>query len=440
MTQREIRKKFDEIVAFAEVERFLDTPVKHYSFKVGAPLCRLPNGRARHPTAKCSKNFAAHRGIAAAATTSARVRHSMVMRSRPTNRRSVSLCQGKSPDESRQRHSDGLDAGAISTSRLASGGTRRSLLSTPNRGSSEESRLKSAANRFKKRNTCAHRRQTFSDSLTRSVRTRFSVHKGVGMSLIVQLGRKLRSSTRARLSWASRNLLSFFANWMPGGPLAQYHRQITFQRVYRHQMWGADGSHQFFSGVGSRGRTAEVYVDTMVPIIAAHLSELNSNATIVDLGCGDFWVGACLLERLPSVKYIGCDVVPELVEYNRKTFGSNRIEFRLLDIVSADLPIGDICLVRQVFQHLSNQEISRTLPKLQKYRHVYVTEGHPIVREGKINPDKPTGDDVRFDWTTGHGRGVELDQSPYNLDVDEVCRVATPAPVHEIIVTYRIKM
>src|SRR5262249_22045734 len=31
MTQREIRAKFDEIVTFAEVERFLDTPVKHYS-------------------------------------------------------------------------------------------------------------------------------------------------------------------------------------------------------------------------------------------------------------------------------------------------------------------------------------------------------------------------------------------------------------------------
>jgi len=31
MTQREIRKKFDEIVTFAEVEKFLDTPVKHYS-------------------------------------------------------------------------------------------------------------------------------------------------------------------------------------------------------------------------------------------------------------------------------------------------------------------------------------------------------------------------------------------------------------------------
>lgn len=31
MTRAEIRRKFDEIVAFAEVERFLDTPVKRYS-------------------------------------------------------------------------------------------------------------------------------------------------------------------------------------------------------------------------------------------------------------------------------------------------------------------------------------------------------------------------------------------------------------------------
>jgi lipopolysaccharide transport system ATP-binding protein len=31
MTKNEIRKKFDEIIAFAEVEKFLDTPVKRYS-------------------------------------------------------------------------------------------------------------------------------------------------------------------------------------------------------------------------------------------------------------------------------------------------------------------------------------------------------------------------------------------------------------------------
>jgi len=31
MSQREIKKKFDEIITFAEVEKFIDTPVKHYS-------------------------------------------------------------------------------------------------------------------------------------------------------------------------------------------------------------------------------------------------------------------------------------------------------------------------------------------------------------------------------------------------------------------------
>src|SRR5262249_49206661 len=31
MPRREITRKFDEIVAFAEIDQFLDTPVKHYS-------------------------------------------------------------------------------------------------------------------------------------------------------------------------------------------------------------------------------------------------------------------------------------------------------------------------------------------------------------------------------------------------------------------------
>jgi lipopolysaccharide transport system ATP-binding protein len=38
MSRREIIAKFDEIVAFAEVERFIDTPVKHYSSGMGLKL------------------------------------------------------------------------------------------------------------------------------------------------------------------------------------------------------------------------------------------------------------------------------------------------------------------------------------------------------------------------------------------------------------------
>jgi hypothetical protein len=41
------------------------------------PLCRLPAGRGRHRTANVPRDFAAHRGATAAATTSAGVRRSM---------------------------------------------------------------------------------------------------------------------------------------------------------------------------------------------------------------------------------------------------------------------------------------------------------------------------------------------------------------------------
>jgi lipopolysaccharide transport system ATP-binding protein len=38
MSRAEIKRKFDEIVAFAEVEQFIDTPVKHYSSGMGLRL------------------------------------------------------------------------------------------------------------------------------------------------------------------------------------------------------------------------------------------------------------------------------------------------------------------------------------------------------------------------------------------------------------------
>jgi glycosyltransferase involved in cell wall biosynthesis len=219
----------------------------------------------------------------------------------------------------------------------------------------------------------------------------------------------------------------------------EWRRRKTFQAVYRDKLWGTDAASRFFSGVGSRGEPAVSYVDAMAAVISTELKDLQRAAIIVDLGCGDFSIGATLLERLPTLKYVGCDVVPELIEHNREQYGSERIRFETIDIVSHDLPDGDICLVRQVFQHLSNRDIADVLPKLRKYRCVYVTEGQPILREGPINPDKPPNAEVRFDWRTGRGRGVELDQPPWNLAIEEICRVPGPAHDKEIIITYRLR-
>jgi hypothetical protein len=212
-------------------------------------------------------------------------------------------------------------------------------------------------------------------------------------------------------------------------------RQEIFQNVYKKNLWGNDGQTQFFSGVGSRGEALGVYVERMVELLQHHAAEVGRPLTIVDLGCGDFQVGSALMAKLPDFSYVGCDIVPELVAHNIKIYANERVSFRQIDIVSSLLPEGDVCLVRQVLQHLSNAEIMRFLPRL-RHRFIYVTEGHPVERTGAVNPDKVTGADVRFDWKTGRGRGVELGLPPYSLATQEVFRAS--APPNEMIITERL--
>lgn len=214
-------------------------------------------------------------------------------------------------------------------------------------------------------------------------------------------------------------------------------RRQTFQEVYSRNSWGSDGQSKFFSGVGSGGPAAQVYVEQMAELLKSHAEVLGRPLKIVDLGCGDFRVGKALLERLPGFTYIGCDIVPELVAHNSAHHASESVSFQRIDGVVDPLPDGDVCLVRQVFQHLSNSHISAVLNRIQ-YSVVYVTEGHPLERLGPINPDKVAGASVRFDWHSGRGRGVELDQPPYSLQTQEVFRCSVPP--NEVIITERVHL
>jgi SAM-dependent methyltransferase len=212
-------------------------------------------------------------------------------------------------------------------------------------------------------------------------------------------------------------------------------RRRTFQDVYERNLWGSDSGSKFFSGIGSRGAALQVYVQQMADLLRGHSVELGRPLSIVDLGCGDFQVGRALLEELPGLEYVGCDIVPELIAHNNAAYATDKVGFRQLDLVSDPLPDGDVCLVRQVLQHLSNADITAFL-KRADYRWIYLTEGHPAIRTGTVNPDKLAGHEVRFDWRTGRGRGVELDRPPFNLATQEMFRVA--APPHEVIVTERV--
>lgn len=215
-----------------------------------------------------------------------------------------------------------------------------------------------------------------------------------------------------------------------------WHRRRAFQDAYGRAQWGQKEGSQFFSGAGSYGACADTYVECISRILQDRSREADGALRVVDLGCGDFSVGRRLLPDTELITYIGCDIVPELIEAHSANVHDPRASFQELDIVADELPDGDICLVREVLQHLCNADVSRVLKKLDKYKEVYVTEGRPAILDGPFNPDKPSGPGVRWDWRTGHGRGIELDQPPFDLRVEEVCR-GRHNDVEEVV-TFRV--
>lgn len=182
----------------------------------------------------------------------------------------------------------------------------------------------------------------------------------------------------------------------------------TFRKIYLSKAWG-DGGAGFCSGSGSSGPAADQYCEAVIGFIRQH-----NVRTVVDLGCGDFGVGRRIVEA-SGVHYTGIDVVPELIEHHENTVNDPRVSFRCADITCDPLPAADLYLIRQVLQHLSNEEISKVLANVRQFHAVLVSEDVPI-RPRSFNRDKPHGPDVR----AYYGSGVYLDQPPFSLPAKEL--------------------
>ncbi len=72
----------------------------------------------------------------------------------------------------------------------------------------------------------------------------------------------------------------------------------------------------------------------------------------MDLGCGD-WQFSRRLDWA-SASYLGLDVVPHILERNRRLYGTATIQFAASPSSAGQLPDGDLPIVKDVFQHVSN--------------------------------------------------------------------------------------
>jgi SAM-dependent methyltransferase len=197
----------------------------------------------------------------------------------------------------------------------------------------------------------------------------------------------------------------------------------AFTNIYSNKLWGGSEGEEFFSGTGSTERFSVPYVDWLTQFIGAH-----GIKTVVDLGCGDFQVGRRIRSANTAINYIGIDVVSDLIEYNRSRFGGDHVEFRCANIIEDNLPDGDLCLIRQVLQHLSNAQILRVLANCAKYHYLLVTESVSMGRIVRPNLDMPHGPDVR----ASDRSGLFLDLPPFNLLTQTVLEL--PDPTYNLII------
>ena len=175
------------------------------------------------------------------------------------------------------------------------------------------------------------------------------------------------------------------------------------------------GQEKFYSGQGSH---TDIYVTPYCNLIKEFLSAHKDIKRVTDLGCGDFNVASKWITD--DIDYTGVDIVRDMIASHNKTFASEHVRFLCLDIVDDELPDGDLCLIRQVLQHLSNDDIAKILARVKKYKYVIVTE-HITPKDKALvfNAAFHAGAHVRL----GARSGVYLDEPPFSLKTKTLLRI-----------------
>jgi hypothetical protein len=164
--------------------------------------------------------------------------------------------------------------------------------------------------------------------------------------------------------------------------------ESVFKDIYLKQKWYSEEVKSGFnSGSGLDEKYAVPYVNTITKFIEQH-----NIKNVVDLGFGDFRVGKRLVDKINLEKYIGIDVVKDVIEHYNKKFKNSKISFQHKSIITDALPISELYLIRQVFQHLSNSDILKALKNIQKKSKIIVTEHQQLNRQNIVpNIDKVRG-------------------------------------------------
>lgn len=127
-----------------------------------------------------------------------------------------------------------------------------------------------------------------------------------------------------------------------------------FQKIYKNNFWKNKES---VSGHGSTLSRASPYLNGLKSFLKKKKIKI-----FLDAPCGDLnWINFLSIKNM---KYIGADIVPELIYKNRYKYPNNK--FLILDIRKDKLPEADLLHCRDCLFHFSYSDIYKTLENFQK--------------------------------------------------------------------------
>ena len=136
-----------------------------------------------------------------------------------------------------------------------------------------------------------------------------------------------------------------------------------FSNIYKYNLWG------FGSGTGSLKFNNQKYIDFMNDFLKNHTDV----SSIIDLGCGDWQLHKHI--NLNNQQYLGIDIVEKVIKVNKKKYGKPKINFLCNNFLEDKIPNADLIIVKDVLQHLSDDNIKAFLNNIKnvKYKYLLIT-------------------------------------------------------------------
>jgi len=166
----------------------------------------------------------------------------------------------------------------------------------------------------------------------------------------------------------------------------------VFTQIYKTNQWG---SRETVSGPGSELRFTQKISQKLSALI-----KLFGITSIADAPCGDLnWmryvdIGTC--------KYIGIDIVQELIERNTRIFGPTKV-FRHVNLIENIIEKVDLIICRDLLAHLTCEQVFTVLRNFKKSGSKYILVTTSATTETNYNIE------------TGDWRRINLELPPFNF-------------------------